>query len=75
MVRDARYVELSGAVPTIPDLDLDLGIALGHVLDRSRDFAHVGDGGLEEAQARWLSLGRSCREARSQQEECCGLEI
>ena len=33
-----------GAVPTVPDLDFDLGIALGHILDRSRDFAHVGDG-------------------------------
>lgn len=50
------------ALHTIADLDLDLAVPLGHVLDRSRDFTHGRD--VISVSRCAVSLGRSCREGR-----------
>ena len=49
-------------IHTIADLDLDLAVPLGHVLDRSRDFTHSRD--VISVSRCAVSLGRSCREGR-----------
>ncbi|KAH8635833.1 ENTH domain-containing protein [Alternaria alternata] len=48
---------------TIANLDLDLAVPLGDVLDRSRDFTHLGR--IFSVSGFAMSQGRSCREGRS----------